>query len=158
MASSNRNNQQIFDEIRGIWVKATPEEVLRQSILRKMTRELGYPRELIAVEKEIGELVSGGASPPPQRRIDILCFTQSQQFGLRPLFLIECKDEPLSQKAIDQVVGYNAFIKAPYLCVVTPEGEMTGYWDPISQSYRFQRGFPGYLELLECVKLSFAAF
>lgn len=154
MASSSLNNRQIFDEIRGIWVKATPEEVVRQSVLRKMTGELGYPRELLAVEKELKELSQEGALPCPQRRIDILCFTKTLEGDLRPLIVIECKDERLSQKAIDQVIGYNYFIKAPYLSVVTPYEKVIGHWDKLLQHYRFRRGFLNYSELLECVKMA----
>lgn len=154
MALSSLNNRQIFDEIRKIWVKATPEEIVRQSVLRKMIGELGYPRELIAVEKEIEELSQERSSPCPQRRIDILCFTKTSEGGLQPLIVIECKDEHLNQKAVDQVIGYNYFIKAPYLSVVTPYEEVIGHWDKLLQQYRFQRGFPGYLELLECVRIA----
>ncbi len=154
MASSNPSNRQIFDSFRGIWVKATPEEIVRQSLLRKMVHDLGYPRELIAVEKEISELVPFNTAATPQRRIDIVCFKKNLNSGLLPLILIECKDEPVTQKAINQVIGYNAFIKAPFLSVVSREGEIIGHWDELLQSYRFRRGFPGYQELLECVTLS----
>ncbi|MBS0653337.1 MAG: type I restriction enzyme HsdR N-terminal domain-containing protein [Verrucomicrobia bacterium] len=154
MGSSNLSSRQIFDSFRGIWVKATPEEIVRQSVLRKMVHDLGYPRELIAVEKEIGELVPLSTTSAPQRRIDIVCFKKNLSSGLQPLILIECKDEPFTQKAIDQVIGYNAFIKAPFLSVVSREGEVIGHWDELQQSYRFRRGFPGYQELLECVTLA----
>lgn len=154
MVSSNLSNRQIFDSFRGIWVKATPEEIVRQSALRTMVHDLGYPRELIAVEKEIGELVPLGSVTTPQRRIDIVCFKKTLNSGLLPLILIECKDEPFTQKAIDQVIGYNAFIKAPFLAVVSRQGELIGHWNELLQSYRFRRGFPGYQELLECVTLT----
>ncbi|MBS0605973.1 MAG: type I restriction enzyme HsdR N-terminal domain-containing protein [Parachlamydiales bacterium] len=153
MASSNRNNRQIFDSFRGIWVKATPEEIVRQSVLRKMVHDLGYPRELIAVEKEIGELVPINSVSGPQRRIDIVCFKKDLTSGLRPLILIECKDETIAQKAIDQVIGYNAFIKAPFLSVVSRKGEIIGQWNARQQNYQFRRGFPSYQELLEYVIL-----
>ncbi len=153
MVLSNQNSRQIFDSFRGIWVKATPEEALRQAVLRKMVSSLGYPRELIAVEKEIRELVPSNSVRTPQRRIDIVCFKKSLCFGLQPLILIECKDKLFVQKAIDQVIGYNAFIKAPFLAVISLKGEMVGCWDEVLQRYRFRRGFPGYQELLDYVTL-----
>lgn len=153
MALSSRNNPQVFDVVRGIWVKATPEEIVRQSALKKMIQDLGYPRELIAVEKRVGELVQEQFSSVPDRRIDIVCFANSLALGFFPLLIIECKDEPFNQKAIEQVMGYNYFIKASYLAVVTPYEEITGHWDTDLQRYHFRKGFPSYEELLHCVNV-----
>lgn len=146
---SGTNQQQVFDPIRGIWVKATPEEIVRQTILQKMIHQWGYPRELIAVEKQIGELIQGAHAAIPLRRIDIVCFKKRADEGLDPLLLIECKDERLSQKALDQIIGYNSLIKAPFLSVVARTQTVIGRWDPLIQSYHFQKGFPSYLELVE---------
>lgn len=107
MASSflSKKPSQVWDEIRKSWVAATPEEIVRQLWLQRMIRELQYPKSLIAVEKKIPQL---------QRRIDILCYDPD----CKPLLLIECKCEDLDQKAIEQVVGYNHFVKAPFVAVV----------------------------------------
>jgi len=159
MVLSNLNNKKqcIFDPLRHIWVKATPEEHVRQVLLRRMVNQLGYPRELIAVEKKLEELVIERdlliAQQIPYRRIDVICFKKNRENGLQPLLLIECKDLPFTQKAIDQVIGYNAWIQAPFLSVISSSQEMIGQWDPGSERYRFQRGFPSYLELLDCATL-----
>ena len=118
-----------------------------------MIHQWGYPRELIAVEKQIGELVQGTHSSVPLRRIDIVCFKKRVDEGLEPLILIECKDEGLNQKAIDQIIGYNSLIKAPFLSVVARSQAIIGRWDPLIQSYHFQKGFPSYLELVECANV-----
>jgi len=97
--------RQIFDEIRSLWVAATPEEVARQSWLHKMTKSLRYPPGLIAIEKEIS---------PLRRRVDILCYTPDA----KPLLLLECKAGPLTPKAMEQVLGYNFHIQAPYVAIV----------------------------------------
>ena len=47
----------IYDEIRRAWVKATPEELVRQQWIHRMIHDLGYPKEWIVVEKAIGELL-----------------------------------------------------------------------------------------------------
>ncbi len=155
MASSSRSNRQVFDEVRKIWVKATPEEIVRQQLLRKMIQKLGYPKELLAVEKEIKEMPSVVSLSVPDRRIDVVCYAKGihPDHPVFPLIVIECKDEPFDQKAVNQVIGYNFFIKAPCIAIANPEGETVGFWDADLQKYRFQRGFPGYLELLECVTL-----
>lgn len=147
MASSSPTKQQVYCEIRSIWVKAAPEELVRQALLRKMVGELGFPRELIAVEKELSDLVQDKSVLVPQRRLDVVCFKKDLSLLLKPLLVVECKDEPLSQKAIDQVVGYNSFLQAPFLSIVTPDVQVMGYWDLALQQYVFKRGFPNYNQM-----------
>lgn len=106
--------KQVFDSLRGDWVDATPEELVRQSWLQRMLQELGYPKGYLAVERELKTLahLQNYQGPLPSRRIDILCFTK-----LKPLLLIECKKR-LSQEAMDQVLAYNQFVQAPYVAIV----------------------------------------
>lgn len=75
-----------------------------------MISELGYPKSLISVEKRVGS-----------RRFDLVCYTQT---GL-PLLLVECKAVELSEAAQNQAVGYNAVIKAPFICLACPTGVKT---------------------------------
>ena len=108
--------KQVYDTIRRQWVAATPEELVRQSWLEKMVQELGFPKQLLAVEKELKTLphLQHYPHPLPSRRIDILSFVNE----MSPLLLIECKDEPLSQDAMDQALAYNTFVKATYVAIV----------------------------------------
>ena len=111
MVSSNR----MYDEFRKTWVAATPEEKVRQRLLQKMVGELQYPKELLVVEKELGQLPHLIAEQKlPDRRADILCFAKNihLHYALYPLLLIECKEGKIDIRAIDQVVGYNHFVKA----------------------------------------------
>ena len=91
---------------------ATPEERVRQSILLKMVQELGFPKGLISVERAISS-----------RRTDIVCYTP----GMKPLLLIECKAGPLEDSALNQALGYNEKIKAPFICLVN-ETEQKTFW------------------------------
>lgn len=95
---------------------ATPEERVRQGVLRHMLDDLGYPAELIAVERALGELACGRQSVP-QRRIDLVAF---ERVGgeLRPLLLVECKAVRLSDAALHQVLGYNHFLGAKCVALV----------------------------------------
>lgn len=108
--------REVFDDIRSCWVSATSEEIIRQLWLRKMVLELGYPKELIAVEKELKSFPHLFHESVPDRRLDILCYHKNEI--LSPLLLIECKAIPLTSKALDQVLGYNTFIQAPVVAVV----------------------------------------
>jgi len=108
--------KQLFDPLRNQWVKATPEEVVRQTWILRMIRELQFPRELIAVEKELKTLPQMTASMP-DRRIDILSYRKTEK-ELKPLLLIECKESDLKEEAFGQLMSYNFYIKAPYMALV----------------------------------------
>lgn len=98
--------------IRGRLVVQTPEERVRQALLRKMVEELGFPKGLISVERAT-----------LKRRTDIVCYTKE----MRPLLLIECKAGPIREEAIRQAIGYNDQVKAPFICLANGEGATT-FW------------------------------
>ncbi len=120
--------KQIYDPVRGGWFFASSEELIRQSWLHRMIKELSFPKEFLAVEKAVGSLPYLRQRFPqlPSRRIDILSFSKKRPHDvlsddpsfLYPLLLIECKNGPLSDQALDQVLSYNVFIEAPYVAVV----------------------------------------
>lgn len=87
--------------IRNIEVAATPEERVRQALLKLMIEELGYPKSNFVVERCLTSF--GG----PERRLDILFFK-----GHEPYLLIECKKDKIDNKAKAQVLGYNHFIQS----------------------------------------------
>lgn len=90
----------------------TPEEEVRQKLIQKMIVGLGFPRGLLSVEKGIG-----------QRRTDLVCYTKE----MCPLLLVECKAKELDEAAIRQAFGYNAAIKAPFICLASPT-EIETFW------------------------------
>lgn len=102
------SQSEVFDPVRNLWVAATPEEIVRQLWIKKMVEELGYPKELIAVEKQVVGL---------NRRLDLLCYSKKKD-DLKPLLLIECKAGEIGDEALSQAVGYNSAIGAPYVAVV----------------------------------------
>ncbi len=125
----------LFDPIRRIFVPDLPEERVRQKWLQVMIQELGFPRGLISVEKEI---------PGIERRLDILCYTPQ----LQPLLLMECKKK-VSGKALQQVIGYNREVRAYFLCLAFPLS-CTIYWRT-QGGYQSHNGLPYYEELLKAV-------
>lgn len=120
----------LWDPIRSLYVKATPEEKVRQKWISIMLGPLGYPKGLLSVEKDLASFVRDPKSLDPNRRIDILCYTPYKE-GLRPLLLIECKAKEKFAKAEQQILGYNEVIQAPFLCVI--QGEVT-------KTFWFQNG------------------
>ena len=114
--------KQVYDSIRRQWVAATPEEIVRQRWIQKMVQELGFPKELLVIEKELKMLphLQQYRDPLPTRRVDLLSFGK-RDVDLFPLLLIECKDEALSQQALDQAVAYNTFVQAYYVAIVNQD-------------------------------------
>ena len=127
MESSRPNSfKQIYDPIRKIWVLADPEEIVRQTLIQKMIHCLGFPAELLAVEVDLNSL-SHITTKAPDRRADLICFAKGihPSYPLYPLLLIECKRGKASKKALDQLIGYNYFVKAPFIAVADSEEIIT---------------------------------
>lgn len=106
-------------------IAATPEERVRQSILDQMIRCGGYSPHLIGIEVSLKALpsLSSASYKLPDRRADVIVFSQA---GLAPLILIECKAHPINNNVKRQIIGYNAFVKAPILIIATPGNVFCG--------------------------------
>ncbi|NCU04212.1 MAG: type I restriction enzyme HsdR N-terminal domain-containing protein [Chitinophagaceae bacterium] len=108
----------IFDDIRKLWVRLTPEEWVRQNILQYLIQIKKYPSVFISIEKEInlGEL---------RKRFDVLVFNSEH----KPWLMIECKamDVELSEKTLEQIVRYNMSVPVSYF--VISNGSFTYAWE-----------------------------
>ena len=76
---NSKNKTAIFDVIRKKFIILTPEEWVRQHVMKWIIAEKNYPASLLAVEKSIN--VNGLT-----KRCDIVAFNRS---GL-PVLIIEC--------------------------------------------------------------------
>ncbi|MGH2637967.1 MAG: type I restriction enzyme HsdR N-terminal domain-containing protein [Rhabdochlamydiaceae bacterium] len=125
---------------------ATPEEVVRQTWIQRMIGELKFPRELLAVEKELKALphLMEEKNILPNRRIDLLSFMKKND-TVRPLVLIECKEAELTQEALAQLISYNHYVKAPYIAVVN-RSEIRFLYQLSCKQCEISR-LPSYLEL-----------
>lgn len=121
---SSSPNKKVYDSIRKKWLEALPEEIVRQKLLYYLVEELGYPAPSIIIEKELSEIPFVCGKRVPERRIDVLCLEKG---GGAPLLLIECKAVRLQEKMVAQVEGYNAFIRAPLICLAS-ERELLLRW------------------------------
>ncbi|MDN3508405.1 MAG: type I restriction enzyme HsdR N-terminal domain-containing protein [Simkaniaceae bacterium] len=128
----------LYDPFRRIQVSPTPEEIVRQKLLQTLVDQ-GYPKHLIAVEKQVGA----------GRRADIICYGNSSG-TLSILLMIECKAVPLTQDVIDQVTGYNHYIGAPFVAIANSETVRTGWRE--KDRYIFQEGIPTYEQLCRILK------
>jgi type I site-specific restriction endonuclease len=142
LTESSKSSNVIYCCVRKQWVKKTPEERIRQTLLSVMIEKLGFPYSLLAVEKSLDQLPHlKQVEKLPQRRADILCFTKN----MKPLLLIECKKERIDNTAIEQVRGYNAFVQAPFIALADEKGVF------FLCGKELKAGLPHYDELLKAV-------
>ena len=119
-----------------------------------MIDKLYFPKGLIAVEKELFSLPHLKGQKLPLRRMDILVFGKNIHplYSLYPLLIIECKKDKLTDAALQQVIGYNYYVKAPFVAVASKyeiKVSLQIKKDDKSQILDF---LPSYLELIEAIK------
>jgi len=104
----------IFCLIRQKYLVITPEEIVRQLILLYLVEIKAYPKNRIAVEKQLD--INGR-----KKRFDILILNKE----IQPVVLIECKapNVLISQLTFNQITQYNLTLNADFLIV--SNGEMT---------------------------------
>ena len=139
----------LFCSIRKEWVAALPEEIVRQRLLLHMIQEKGFPPSLIAVEqslKSMPHISTELHSRLPNRRVDIVCFTPIAS-TLHPLLMVECKAVALVPSILNQIIGYNHFVKSSFIGIANQEGIRTGWYQPQTKEYAFIDFLPSYSEL-----------
>ncbi|MBA3238698.1 MAG: type I restriction enzyme HsdR N-terminal domain-containing protein [Parachlamydiaceae bacterium] len=139
--------------VRKATVSALPEERVRVQLLYDLIEKLEFPASSISVEKELSQIphLRSLVGTLPTRRIDILCFAKdihpTEEFY--PLLVIECKAVKLTSKMVRQVVGYNHYLKAPYIALVNQEEIRFGWYDVSKGMYMFASHLPTYHQLLQ---------
>ncbi len=123
----------IFDTIRKRWLVLTEEEWVRQNIIAYLTNVLQYPKQNIALEKE---LVVNGL----KKRFDILVYDTT----LQPWLMIECKAPaiPLSEGVLQQVLRYNITLPASYIMITN--GDTTLAWKKEGDQLQALQELPGW--------------
>ncbi len=99
-------NETVFDPVRKKHVKATPEEIVRQALIKWLNEKAGVPISHMACEYF---LKANGK----RMRADIVVFGKS----LEPLLIVECKSPKVNpdKRTAEQVAYYNSRLKVKYL-------------------------------------------
>jgi hypothetical protein len=110
--TSTDGQMMIYDPIRQKFVANTPEEWVRQNSIRYFTDELGFPKSLIAVEKQF-------QLHKRKKRTDLVLYNNSGDAKI----IVECKrpSVKITQSAFDQAFRYNMYLKVPYLVITNGE-------------------------------------
>ena len=119
------------------YVRLTPEEHVRQTILHVLETQYEYPHGLIGVEVPIE--VAG-----LQKRCDAIVYNQQMQ----PLMLLEFKAPtvPLTQEVFDQAAIYNRHLQVPYLMLCNGQNSIVA--QVLEKQYQFLPVIPIYSKLL----------
>jgi hypothetical protein len=146
----------LYCSIRKEFVTSLPEELVRQRLLQHMLNDKGFPESLIVVEKALKQMphLSGvNLMHIPDRRADVICYGKGIHLAcdLYPLLLVECKAVKLTRRVINQVAGYNQFVKACFIAIVNDIEIQTGWFDTKQGQYTFIQGLPSYKDLLNAI-------
>ena len=125
----------IFDDIRKKYLLLTPEEWVRQHVVKYLIHEKNYPKTLIKLE-------GGLKLNALQKRTDILIFDSS---GKR-VVLVECKAPSvnITQKVFDQIARYNFVHRTECLIVSNGLEHYCCQIDFEQKTYRFIPEIPDF--------------
>ena len=130
---NSENKVLIFDEIRKKFVALTPEEWVRQHVVKFLLDEKKYPKSYINVEKNIK--INGLT-----KRYDIVVFNPDGSIFL----LVECKapEVSITQNVFDQIARYNLKLNAQYLMVTNGLNNYFCQMDFENEKYIFLKELP----------------
>jgi len=133
---NSENKVAIFDDIRKKFILLTPEEWVRQHVVKFLLEEKKYPKAHINVEKV---LKINGLT----KRYDVAVFQPDGKIHL----LVECKapDVVITQNVFDQIARYNMTLDAGYLMVTNGLNHYFCQIDKEREQYVFLRDLPQYL-------------
>ncbi len=136
------DNYQIFDAIRKHFVALTPEEWVRQNVVRHLIENLAYPQNYIANEVSISY---NGL----QKRCDTIIYNRE----FEPLVIVEYKAETveITQKVFDQASVYNQKLNVPFLLISNGLVHIFCFVDNISKKLRYFEQIPSYSEIISCL-------
>ena len=130
--------EEIFDPLRKRYVALTPEEWVRQHVIRYLTAGLGYPASLIAVEARL-------RYNRLQKRTDIVVYSRSG----RPSLIVECKAPGVAvdEAVLQQAAMYNMPLQVRFVVLTNGMDHYILFLNRENMSIEFRDRFPDYEEL-----------
>ncbi|RZJ71519.1 MAG: type I restriction enzyme HsdR N-terminal domain-containing protein, partial [Flavobacterium sp.] len=122
------NKISVYDEIRRKFIQMTPEEWVRQHVVKYLITQKKYPLLHINVEKIIK--INGLT-----RRYDVVVFQPDGKI----LLLVECKapEVVISQNTFDQIARYNMSLNAKFMMVTNGLNHYFCQMDYEQEKYNF---------------------
>lgn len=133
---NSKNKVAIFDEIRKKFIILTPEEWVRQHVIRFLLEEKKYPKSHVNVEKIVK--INGLT-----KRYDVVVFQPDGSIFL----LVECKAPgvTISQSTFDQIARYNMSLNAVHMMVTNGLNHYFCQMDYEQEKYFFLQDLPEYI-------------
>ncbi len=130
----------IFDDLRKRFLVLTPEEWVRQHLVRFLIQEKNYPRTLIKLE-------GGLKLNSLKKRSDILLFSNKGQ----KIMMAECKAPAvkITQETFDQLARYNSVHQVSWLVVSNGLVHFCCRIDHSKSAFTFHEEIPPYEMLVE---------
>ncbi|HXC04855.1 MAG TPA: type I restriction enzyme HsdR N-terminal domain-containing protein [Bacteroidia bacterium] len=129
---------EIFDPARKRFVALSPEEWVRQHVIRYLLEEKGVPISLMAVEAglELNGL---------KKRVDLVAYSPAG----KPVLIVECKAPhiKIGQETFDQAARYNLKLGVDFLFITNGINHYICKSDKSSSTYLFLKELPGYKEI-----------
>ena len=124
---------EVWDSLRGIYLVLTPEEWVRQHLIRFLVERGGVPPGNVSQEYPVA--LSGTA-----QRADLVVTGRDG----RPCLLAECKapDVPLGREVFAQAVRYNSVVAAPYVLITNGLLHCCSSLDRSTGRYAVVEGLP----------------
>jgi hypothetical protein len=116
----------ILDPLRRLYVKLTPEELVRQLLIQWLISKIGVGTGRMITERGLQKLFKG-------LRFDLAVY--DKHLGL--VLLAECKSfrVPLNESAIDQLSKYNLAHQAKFLLWTNGKSSLLASWDGDKKQY-----------------------
>lgn len=120
-----------LDARRRVLVPATPEEHVRQAVVRYLIRALGVPEDLIWTEESLAHWVDGSRD-----RVDVVVYDESSR---RSFLVVECKAPrvPVTHRGFAQASRYQEVVGAPYMLVTNGHDSEWYQWRPRAKVYEW---------------------
>ena len=133
---NSENKMAIFDDIRKKFILLTPEEWVRQHVVRYLVEDKKFPRSHVNVEKIIK--INGLT-----KRYDVVVFKPDGSIFL----LVECKAPAvqISQQVFDQIARYNMSLNAVHMMVTNGLNHYFCQMDHEQEKYLFLPDLPEYI-------------
>lgn len=147
-----RKNVDCFlDPYREIFVEATPEEYVRQQIIKFLTDELNIPIEMINTEVILKHYGINST-----KRIDIAINKRDKDGNLYVIGLVECKsnDIPLTQKVYDQATEYADLLCVNYVFITNGIDVVALHYNEQEERYYTLNHIPSYEDMINDKELS----
>lgn len=129
---------EIWDEWRKKWLVLTPEELVRQHLVKYLVEGKSFPAGRLAVEYSLKVNTLS-------KRADVVFFSKE---GI-PLVLIECKapDVPITSSVFEQASRYNTTLQVPHLIVTNGLELYFASFNAQQKKWDFKNEIPSHIDL-----------